>query len=113
MFTKPLHTAREKAVVYRRTYEEKLKKGRAIYQQKKQRTEQFYRRYEKYLPLAAFVIGFVYDSLTLTRIDSRLDNFMLLGYTVAAGVLIAVLGMVERGRLRRPHVINHLTAITG
>jgi hypothetical protein len=38
---------------------------------------------------------------------------MLLGYTVAAGVLIAVLGMVERGRLRRPHVINHLTALTG
>jgi hypothetical protein len=113
MLIKPIGAARTRVEAYRRACEEKLKKARSFYHQKKQRVEQFYRRYEKYAPLAAFVVGFVYDSLTLTRIDAWLDNFILLGYTLGAGVLIAVLGKVERGRLRNAWVLAHLGLITG
>jgi hypothetical protein len=67
-----LHAAREKAVVYRRTYEEKLEKG-GPFTNKSSAPSNFI-GVTKIPPLAAFVIGFVYDSLTLTRIDSRLDN---------------------------------------
>ncbi|HXF04412.1 MAG TPA: DUF2914 domain-containing protein [Blastocatellia bacterium] len=54
--------------------------------------------YERYGPVAGFVIGFVYDTLTLTRIDRLVDNLILLGYAVAAGVLITLVGLSERGR---------------
>jgi len=77
-----------------------------------QKAEQVYRRYEKYEPLAAFIIGFTYDSVTLTRIDRWLDNLILLGYTIAAGVLITLIGLVERGRLRHGWVVRHLRLIT-
>jgi hypothetical protein len=113
MLIKPISAARARAEAYRRAYEEKLKKSRSFYQQKKQDAEQLYRRYEKYVPLAAFIVGFAWDSLTLTRIDSWLDNLILLAYTIASGILIAVLGMVERGRIRHTWIINHLDLITG
>ena len=110
---KPMEAFRKRVENYRQSYETQVQKGRALYQQKKQGAEQLYQRYEKYVPLAAFMIGFAWDSLTLTRIDSKLDNFILLGYTLAAGVLIAVIGMVERGRIRQAWIINHLHWITG
>lgn len=68
----------------------------------------FYQRHEKYAPVAAFAIGFIYDSLTLTRIDQWLDNAILLLYTVLAGALLTILGMAERNRIRRPFILNHL-----
>jgi len=110
---KPIETIRRKTHDYRQAVAATKQKGRAFYQQKKQNAEQLYQRYEKYLPLAAFVVGFVWDSLTLTRIDSKLDNFILLGYTLAAGALIAVIGMAERGRLRQAWIVTHLHWIAG
>ncbi len=110
---KPLHALRQKTAGYRQAYTARVDKGRALYQQKRQSAEQLYRRYEKYVPLAAFIVGFIYDSLTLTRIDAWLDNLILLGYTLGAGVLIAVLGMVERGRMRNAWVLDHLGLLTG
>lgn len=113
IFAKSFNRMRTQAGAYREAYEKNLQKGREFYQQKRQSTEQLYRRYEKYVPLAAFFAGFVYDSLTLTRIDAWLDNLILLGYTLGAGVLIAVLGMVERGRIRQARIVNHLGLMTG
>jgi hypothetical protein len=78
------------------------------------RTEQiksFYSRYEKHAPVTAFAIGFLYDSLTLTRIDQWLDNAILLLYTLLAGALITIMGMVERGRIRHPFILKHLDFI--
>lgn len=108
MLAKPIHTVREKAQALRGAYHDRVQKGRAFYQQKKQAAQSFYERYEKYVPLIAFIIGFLYDSLTLTRIDLLLDNLILLGYTMGAGMLIAVLGMAERGRLRQPWLVKRL-----
>jgi hypothetical protein len=113
MFAKPIAIFRKRTHDYLQAFEATKQKGREFYQQKKQSAGQFYQRYEKYVPLAAFVIGFVWDSLTLTRIDSQLDNFILLGYTIAAGILIAVIGMVERGRIRHAWIITRLHWITG
>lgn len=56
----------------------------------------FYERYKKYAPVTAFAIGFIYDSLTLTRIDRWLDNAILLLYTLIAGALSTIL-MQNRG----------------
>lgn len=76
-----------------------------------ERRKEFYQRYKKHVPVAAFMAGFAYDSLTLTRIDRLLDNLILLGYTICVGVLIVVLGMVERGRIRHVRIVNHLDLI--
>ena len=54
--------------------------------------------YQRYGPVAGFAIGFVYDTLTLTRIDRIADNLILLGYAMAAGLLITLVGLTERGR---------------
>lgn len=49
-----------------------------------------HRRYEKFLPVATFSAGFVWDSLTLTRIDRLSDNLILLGYIIGLGIMIVV-----------------------
>ncbi len=48
-----------------------------------------YRRFEPALGALAFLAGFTWDSLTLTRVDRLLDNFLLLAYLVGlAGMLV-------------------------
>lgn len=108
MLNKKLEATQARVEQYRAKakgyYHAKLEQGRAV----KDKAEQTYRRYEKYIPLIAFVGGFVYDSLTLTRIDLMLDNFMLLGYTLLAGALLAVWGAAQRRRLRHPLLLAKL-----
>jgi len=89
-------------------YRNKLRQGKKL----KSKAEATYRRYEKYLPIVAFVAGFAYDSLTLTRIDMLLDNLILLGYTFASGGLIVIVGLAERGRVRQPFLSRHLDWVT-
>lgn len=55
---------------------------------------------EKYLSPAALVFGFILDSLTLTRVDLFLDNFILLGYLFISGASILLLNANDSGRLR-------------
>jgi hypothetical protein len=47
-----------------------------------------YQKYEKFLPVAVFVIGFLWDSITMTRVDSLIDNVILLFYLAALGVMV-------------------------
>ncbi|MDZ7344665.1 MAG: DUF2914 domain-containing protein [candidate division KSB1 bacterium] len=108
MLAKPINSIPQKAQAVRRAYHDSVQKGRAFFHRKKQAAKSFYERYQKYFPLIAFIIGFLYDSLTLTRIDLLLDNLILLGYTVGAGMLIAVLGLAERGRIRQAWIVKHL-----
>lgn len=72
----------------------------------------WYQRYEKYIPLGAFIAGFLWDTLTLTRIDKWSDNLILLGYALAAGLLIVIIGRVEQGYLTRAWTIRRLDLIT-
>jgi len=59
------------------------------------RIRKFYQEKKKYQPLVAFVAGFTWDSLTLTRIDLLLDNMILLGYILLTGGLITLLYFPE------------------
>jgi hypothetical protein len=72
----------------------------------------FVERHRRHGPILAFIAGFVYDSLTLTRIDRWSDNMILLAYLLASGVLIVVIGRVERGRLRSPWLLRRLDGMT-
>ncbi len=108
MLNKKFEAAQVRAEQYRTKakgyYHAKLEQGKAV----KDKAEQTYRRYEKYIPIIAFVGGFIYDSITLTRIDLLLDNIILLCYTLVAGVLLAIWGAVKRGRLRHPFLLAKL-----
>ena len=63
-------------------------------------TTDFYRKYEKFSGPAIFALGFIWDALTLRRIDNLSDNLILLGYLVLTGILIALsLRLQEGGRI--------------
>jgi len=55
------------------------------------RIRKFLKKNERYLMPAALFVGFVFDNLTLTRIDQLYDNMVLFSYLVIAGVGITVL----------------------
>jgi len=47
-----------------------------------------YHKHEKYSGIGIFCLGFLWDSLTLTRVDNLLDNLFLLCYLILIGVMI-------------------------
>jgi hypothetical protein len=49
---------------------------------------EFYQRHEKYAAISLFALGFLWDSLTLTRVDNPIDNLILLGYLILIAVMI-------------------------
>ncbi len=50
--------------------------------------EELYERHEKYAGIAIFFIGFLWDSLTMTRVDNPIDNIILLFYLILIGSMI-------------------------
>lgn len=60
----------------------------------------FVARYERRLSAAAFLLGFLWDNLTLSRIDRLFDNLVLASYLVIALGSIALLNAHGAGRLR-------------
>jgi hypothetical protein len=54
----------------------------------KAKISELYEKHEKYVAIAIFVIGFLWDSLTLTRVDNPIDNTILLFYLVLIGAII-------------------------
>ncbi|MDP2307436.1 MAG: DUF2914 domain-containing protein [Pseudomonadota bacterium] len=54
------------------------------------RLESVYRRVAPYLGALAFIAGFTWDSLTLTRVDRLLDNFILLTYLLGLGAMLVL-----------------------
>jgi len=61
----------------------------------------FYQRYQKYLPIAAFFGGFTWDSLTMTRIDRLTDNIILFIYLMLAGGGIILLQFSQNNMLKK------------
>src|SRR5512137_482280 len=47
-----------------------------------------YCKHEKYVPLLVFATGFIWDTFTMTRVDSLLDHIILSGYASAIGIMI-------------------------
>ncbi len=108
MLQKPRPGARVRLGEYKRKteafYQAKVQQGKVV----KDKAEQTYRRYAKHLPLLAFIAGFLYDSLTLTRIDLVLDNAILFAYTILSGVLLVIWARVEQGRWQPAFFVKHL-----
>ncbi len=52
----------------------------------------FYEKHEKHTGLVIFGVGFIWDSFTMTRVDSVIDNIILLFYlTIIAAMIILTL----------------------
>jgi hypothetical protein len=66
------------------------------------RAAALYERHGKYLPLVFFVSGFLWDSLTLTRVDNLVDNLILLAYLLLLGLLIVLVNMTGTEGVRNP-----------
>lgn len=67
-----------------------------------------YRKWARYLPLLSFVGGFIFDALTLTRIDRWSDNLQLIAYLLLSGVALAVLGRQQHNRLESAFLKRHI-----
>ena len=62
--------------------------------------KQFYSQYEPYLSPVAVVVGFVWDSLTLQRIDLFYENLVILIYLTIVLGCILFLNAYDAGRIR-------------
>ncbi len=62
--------------------------------------KEWYFRYERHAGIAALMFGFVWDNLTLTRIDLWLDNLILFSYLTIAGASVVLLNLHDAGRIR-------------
>ncbi len=58
----------------------------------------FYNRHTKYLPLLFFIGGFIWDTLTLGRIDRLYSNLLLLGYLVLLTISLYVHNLADDGK---------------
>jgi len=62
-------------------------------------TKSFLAANEKRLSVLAFFVGFLWDTLTLTRVDRLYDNLVLLGYLVISFWSIVFINAHSTGRL--------------
>jgi len=58
----------------------------------------FIRKHEKYIPILFFIGGFIFDSLTLGRIDRLYDLVVLSLYMVVLTVTVYLYNLVDDGR---------------
>ena len=60
----------------------------------------YYEHYERYATAGALLFGFIFDNLTLTRIDRWIDNLLLLTSLSTVAVCVLVLNLHDAGRIR-------------
>jgi len=61
-------------------------------------TKRFFRRHKKYAPVVFFVGGFIWDSLTLGRIDGWYSNTVLLTYLTSLTVCLYIFNLADDDR---------------
>jgi len=71
------------------------------------RFNHLYQTYGKYQPIVFFIGGFLWDSITLTRIDRLSDNLVLLAYLFMLGFSIILVNRVESGLIRNQFVLKY------
>ena len=52
------------------------------------KVRELHEKHEKYVAIGIFVIGFLWDSLTMTRVDNPVDNIILMFYLLLIGAMI-------------------------
>ena len=65
-----------------------------------QNLKQFFDKYESYLSALTLFLGFIFDYLTLERVDLFWDNFFIVLYLIITGTGIVVINLYEEGKLR-------------
>ncbi len=58
----------------------------------------FYRRHQKYLPVIFFICGFIWDTLTLGRIDRLYDRTVLCTYMVSLSFALYMFNVADDGK---------------
>lgn len=61
-------------------------------------TKRFLRRHKKYAPVVFFIGGFIWDSLTLGRIDGWYSNTVLLTYLICLTICLYIFNLADDGR---------------
>jgi len=69
--------------------------------------KEWYEEHERRLATFSLLFGFVFDSLTLTRIDALQDNLWLFGNLVVIGVCIILLNRQENDGIQDKEVSKH------
>lgn len=59
------------------------------------RSTAVYKKYERFVPVLSFAAGFLWDSLTLSRIDLITDNLIILSYILLAGLMILLINLID------------------
>ncbi len=64
----------------------------------------FYGRYERPISSLSLVLGFVFDAITLRRVDTVFENIWILGHLVIIGIFIVLIHMreLEEGDEKNP-----------
>ena len=62
--------------------------------------KRFYNKYERYISPIALLSGFIWDNLTLKRIDLLYENLVLISYLLVAGLSIFLLQFYYTSRLK-------------
>jgi hypothetical protein len=78
-----------------------------LLQKAKSRITALYHRYEKYSELMIFGVGFIWDSLTMTRVDNWIDHIILLFYLAIVGTMIVLTLRRQHGTVL-PHWIQKI-----
>lgn len=67
----------------------------------------FFKQHGEHVATAFFVLGFVWDNLTLTRIDFWFDQLVLLTHLAIVVASIVLMQLIESGRVRHRHVTSY------
>ncbi|MFA6257196.1 MAG: DUF2914 domain-containing protein [Candidatus Paceibacterota bacterium] len=62
--------------------------------------KELFDKYESHLSSATLVLGFIFDFLTLKRVDYIWDNVLIMLYLVVAGASILIINLYESGKFR-------------
>ena len=65
-----------------------------------ERIKIFFDKYESYLSSGTLVAGFIFDFLTLHRVDVFWDNFFIVLYVLLSGFSIILINLYDEGRLK-------------
>ena len=59
-----------------------------------------FNKYERYLSSGALLFGFIFDNLTLQRVDFIFDNLIIISYLLLVGFCITFINLHQEGRLK-------------
>jgi hypothetical protein len=73
----------------------------------KKRIELKLEPYQKYFPVIAFFGGFIWDNLTISRIDILFDNLQLLAYLLLVTILVIISILVDHSLVTKSWLLKY------